>query len=105
MTETPGFENLPPSNPHPGTWYIGEFIIAPHARSRGLGSTLYNEVRDQAKSVGATRIDLAVHEANTAALAFWSHLRFRETGRARYRVKRVERPFVLMSVFLKSSRA
>jgi ribosomal protein S18 acetylase RimI-like enzyme len=91
--------------PHEHTWYIGELILAPHARGLGLGYALYLTVEEQARAAGAHQIDLAVHEANGAALAFWSSMGFHETGRSQYRIKTRESTFSDMRKQLRTAQA
>jgi ribosomal protein S18 acetylase RimI-like enzyme len=62
--------------------YVEELYVAPHARGRGLGRALIEAAMDAAGKAGATRIDLATSEADTAAIALYESSGFsnREGG-------------------------
>lgn len=90
--------------PRDGTWYIGEFILSPKVRRSGLGRALFRAVEERAMAAGASHIDLAAHEGNVDALAFWARMGFGEIGLKQYRVKDVESTFVLMHLVLPARR-
>jgi ribosomal protein S18 acetylase RimI-like enzyme len=62
--------------------YVEELYVAPHSRGRGLGRALVEAAMDAAGKAGATRIDLATSEADTAAIALYESSGFsnREGG-------------------------
>lgn len=63
--------------------YLGLMILAPRARSRGLGADLLAFLEGQARARGCPRICLAVLEANPRGRAFWERAGFVPTGLTR----------------------
>lgn len=61
--------------------WIGLLMVHSRERRSGHGRELATRVEDRFLAAGRTGIGLAVHESNTAALAFWASLGYRETGR------------------------
>jgi len=64
--------------------------VAPAYRRRGLGAAMTRAAAGWAAAAGATRLALAVTEANAAALGLYHGLGFGPAGRYHYRV--LERP-------------
>jgi GNAT superfamily N-acetyltransferase len=62
--------------PKPTDAYLGLLLLAPEARGRGLGRAALAQVEDLARRRGATRLLLAVLEANPAGLRFWARESF-----------------------------
>jgi GNAT superfamily N-acetyltransferase len=60
--------------------YLGLMILAPHARSRGLGPRLLTEVEALARQQCAPALYLAVLEQNPRGQAFWARSGFVPTG-------------------------
>jgi GNAT superfamily N-acetyltransferase len=60
--------------------YLGLMILAPHARSRGLGPLFLAEVEAIARQHGAPALYLAVLEQNPRGRAFWARSGFTPTG-------------------------
>lgn len=56
--------------PAPGDWSIGILLLAPGVRGRGLGTSLYDGLRQWARSQGANALRIGVVEWNEAALGF-----------------------------------
>jgi len=52
-------------------WYIGQLMLTPEARGRGLGKEALDWVSNLAKSEGARRLLLCVVEKNVKGRAFW----------------------------------
>ncbi len=67
--------------PEPGDPYLGLMILAPEARSMGLGRVLLAEVERRARP--APHLYLGVLEANPRGRAFWEGNGFRPTGHSR----------------------
>ncbi len=57
--------------PEPGDAYLGLMMLAREARGRGVGSLFLRKIEEAARARGATRLLLAVFEANPKARAFW----------------------------------
>lgn len=68
--------------PHVDDAYIGLLLIDPAHRGKRLGQTLVDHIFTATKAQGATRILIAVLEANTKAHRFWSKLGFIEELRS-----------------------
>jgi GNAT superfamily N-acetyltransferase len=64
--------------PEPDDAYLGLMILAPQARSQGLGRVLLAEVERRARP--APQLYLAVLDANPRGGAFWAAQGFRPTG-------------------------
>ena len=56
------------------TLYIDDICVDEHARGKHVGKTLYEFVRDYAKSIGCNNITLNVWEGNDAALSFYRNM-------------------------------
>ena len=56
------------------TLYIDDICVDEHARGKHVGKTLYEFVRDYAKSIGCNNITLNVWEGNDAALCFYRNM-------------------------------
>jgi GNAT superfamily N-acetyltransferase len=67
--------------PEPGDPYLGLMILAPEARSLGLGRVLLAEVERRARP--APHLYLGVLEANPRGRAFWECNGFGPTGHSR----------------------
>lgn len=57
--------------PEPQDAYLGLMLLAPEARGRGFGRAFLRHVEEAARRRGATRLLLAVLEANPRGRAFW----------------------------------
>ena len=68
--------------PDPHAWYLGVLLVAPEARSRGLGAAIVAALRRWVVAQGGWTIRLIVQEQNPAALRFWSRQGFVEVGAA-----------------------
>jgi GNAT superfamily N-acetyltransferase len=66
-----GIVDLAFGYPRPQDAYLGLMILAPEARGRGLGPVFLRHVEAAARGRGATRLLLAVLDANPRARAFW----------------------------------
>lgn len=62
--------------PQSGIWFLGDLILAPESRGKGLGSRVYWALETWARSSGAHTIQLIVQEQNSAALRFWRRIGF-----------------------------
>jgi ribosomal protein S18 acetylase RimI-like enzyme len=82
--------------PEPGVWYIGLVLLEPTARTRGLGRAVVESFAHDARSQGATELQINVVEHNAAALSFWTRLGFKETRRWRQRYGERESTFIRM---------
>lgn len=62
-------------------WYIGQLLLAPDARGRGLGKEALDWVSGEARKEGARRLLLCVLEDNPKGRAFWERegFEFRKT--------------------------
>lgn len=65
-----------PCYPDETTWWIGLLMLAPEARSRGLGRKVTNAFCEYAARNGATSIMLGVVEENQRAFHFWEQQGF-----------------------------
>lgn len=52
-------------------WYIGQLMLTPEARGRGLGKEALDWVSNLARTEGARRLLLCVVEENKRGQAFW----------------------------------
>lgn len=91
--------------PEPRTWYLGLLMLAPEARSRGLGATVYEAVRAWVAANGGDAIRLAVQAQNNAAQRFWERQGFvvigaatQATGSRENEVFRMEHRFTPMTI-------
>lgn len=66
-----GLADLAFGYPEPRDAYIGLLILAAEARGSGRGTRLLRYLEEAARARGATRLLLAVLEANPRARAFW----------------------------------
>jgi GNAT superfamily N-acetyltransferase len=57
--------------PEPADAYLGLMMLSREARGRGLGVRFLRHMEDAARARGATRMLLAVLEANPRGRAFW----------------------------------
>lgn len=79
--------------------YVDRLVVAPHARGKGVGRSLYEELFDVARRAGhdAVACEVNVDPPNPASDAFHAALGFEEIGRAvvyvsktvRYLIKRL----------------
>lgn len=60
---------------------VQTLAVAPGQRGRGLGRTLVELAKEQARDAGARRVRLEVREDNDAALALYTATGFRPRGR------------------------
>ena len=56
------------------TLYIDDICVDENARGKHVGKTLYEYVRDYARSIGCYHITLNVWEGNDAALSFYRNM-------------------------------
>ena len=56
------------------TLYIDDICVDENARGKHVGKTLYEYVRDYAKTIGCNNITLNVWEGNTPALQFYRNM-------------------------------
>ncbi len=56
------------------TLYIDDICVDENARGKHIGKTLYEYVRDYAKSIGCNNITLNVWEGNDPALQFYKNM-------------------------------
>ena len=66
-----GIGDLAVGYPRERDAYLGLMLIAKESRGRGVGRTFLRHVEETARERGATRLLLAVLEANPRARAFW----------------------------------
>lgn len=84
--------------PAPQDAYLGLMILAPRARSAGLGAAFYAHVEAEARASACPQICLAVLEANPRGRAFWERMGFAATGIFRddaetgHRIHRLAKP-------------
>ncbi len=62
--------------PDQTTWWIGEFLIMPDARSQGLGEKVIESFVEYARARGAQAIMLGVVAENVRAYKFWNRIGF-----------------------------
>jgi ribosomal protein S18 acetylase RimI-like enzyme len=74
--------------PEPDAWYVGLLVVAPEARSSGLGAALFAHAEQVARAHGGTVIRLIVQEQNPRALAFWTRQGFVYEATTRQQVGR-----------------
>ncbi|MDR7125834.1 GNAT family N-acetyltransferase [Pseudotabrizicola sp. 4114] len=63
--------------------YLGLMILTPDARSNGHGADFLAEIEARCRSRNATRLSLAVLQANPRGAAFWARMGFSPTGISR----------------------
>lgn len=56
------------------TLYIDDICVDENARGKHVGKSLYEYVRDYARSIGCHHITLNVWEGNEAALSFYRNM-------------------------------
>lgn len=66
--------------PETGDAYIGLMLIAPEFRNRGIGPRLLSHLFSAARARSATRMLLAVLDANPRGHAFWLRMGFADTA-------------------------
>ena len=69
--------------PEAGDAYLGLMILGPWAQRVGHGATFLAHVEELARLAGASRLYLAVIEANSRGRAFWEREGFGPTGVSR----------------------
>lgn len=62
--------------PDPDDAYLGLLLLVPEVRGRGLGETIFREVKRVAGQHGASRLLVGVIDANARARAFWERQGF-----------------------------
>lgn len=87
--------------PAEGIWYIGLILIAPDARSLGLGGRVLETFAKEAHRAGARELQLNVVEQNASAHAFWLRHGFVEVRRWSQRFGERDSVFVRMSRLLR----
>lgn len=65
--------------PTPDDAYLGLMLLAPRLRGQGHGARFLARLEDLAREAGATRLCLAVLEANPRGRAFWQREGFAPT--------------------------
>jgi GNAT superfamily N-acetyltransferase len=63
--------------PEPGEWFLGLLMLEPSWRGAGAGGRVMDALEAWVARAGATALQLAVHEANTAGKRFWERHGFR----------------------------
>lgn len=66
-----GIADLAFGYPEPQDAYLGLMMLAQEARGRGLGPVFLHHMQEAARARGATRLLLAVLQANSRGRAFW----------------------------------
>lgn len=56
------------------TIYMRNFLVHEAYRSKGIGKLIFNGLLKHAKETGCNRIELHVHDENTAARKFYENL-------------------------------
>ena len=79
---------------------LESIVVAPQYRIRGVGRLLLSESAQQAKALGATRLDLEVRPSNAAAIRLYRRTGFLETARRQAYYSDPVEDAVLMSVTL-----
>lgn len=82
--------------PGPGAWWVGNLMVDPAQRRRGLGERTYQACERWMISQGARSVDLCVQEQNPGALRFWSRMGFAEVERVPHRLKALESVVAVM---------
>jgi GNAT superfamily N-acetyltransferase len=59
--------------------WVEDMVVAAEYRGRGIGKTLLKNTQTWAKSLGATRLQLLVDTANSAAMDYYAHLNWQAT--------------------------
>ena len=63
--------------------YLGLMILTPDARSHGHGARFLAQIEERCRTAQATRLYLAVLQANPRGAAFWARMGFQPTGISR----------------------
>jgi len=66
--------------PEAGAWYLGLLLVAPEARSQGLGGAVFRALHAWIVGQGGRTIRLIVQDQNPRAIAFWTRMGFRTIG-------------------------
>lgn len=72
--------------PAPNEWFIGDLVLTPPARSRGLGRQVVHAFEAWLCARGIRAVHLIVQEVNPRALRFWSDLGYAQVGTATQRL-------------------
>ena len=68
--------------PQPHVWYLGLLLVAPEARSSGLGARIVEALKVWMRSHDGRSIRLVTQDQNPDALRFWLAQGFVQTGTA-----------------------
>lgn len=68
--------------PQPHVWYLGLLLVAPEARSSGLGERIVAALKTWITNHGGRAIRLVVQDQNPDALRFWTRHGFVQVGTA-----------------------
>jgi GNAT superfamily N-acetyltransferase len=82
--------------PQQGAWYIGLLLLAPAARSGGIGKDVVEAFAAAARERGAIELQLNVVEQNEGGYSFWTAMGFKEVRRWRQRLEQRESTFIRM---------
>lgn len=82
--------------PSPGQWWIGNLMIVPEVRGRGIGAAIYRACEQWLHTLGVESIGLCVQVQNPSALSFWCRMGFLEVDRAVHRLNALESAVVIM---------
>lgn len=82
--ELVGVVDLVRDCPAESEWWLGLLLLAPDARSAGLGSRVFREIERVIAAAGGTAIYLGVLEQNGAGQRFWRRHGFTELRRQPY---------------------
>src|SRR3954451_16484878 len=66
--------------------YLDHLVVAPEWRRRGIGRALVEDVVQEAKKAGASRIDLTAGDSKPAGRALYAALGFRERQTSTFRL-------------------
>ena len=72
--------------PGPDEWFLGDLVLAPAERNRGLGGQIFDAFEGWVRHQRGSAIHLIVQEVNPAALRFWTGRGFREVAQTRQTV-------------------
>jgi GNAT superfamily N-acetyltransferase len=82
--------------PNVGTWWVGNLMVEPDCRGKGLGARLYEACESWMATYGARRIGLCVQEQNPAAYRFWMRMGYRQTKQVTQRINSLESNVAVM---------